>query len=179
MAQSYETHPAVTGGERQVLEIFLDHCRAQIREKASGLSDEQAGRHLVPSSTTIAGLLKHLAAVERSWFQRRLAGRDEADIGAHARGDDASWEVGARDSLAGLIADYDEACRGSRKVAAQFALHDTVPHPRLGQVSLRWIYAHMIEETARHAGHADILREQIDADRSARCGGGRDVLRHG
>jgi hypothetical protein len=62
----------------------------------------------------------------------------------------------------GLIAQYDTQCNLSRQVAALYELADTAPHPKLGKVSLRWIYVHMIEETARHAGHADILREQID-----------------
>jgi hypothetical protein len=61
-----------------------------------------------------------------------------------------------------LIAQYDEQCAVSRQTAAKYELDHVVPHPHLGEVSLRWIYVHMIEETARHAGHADILREQLD-----------------
>ena len=61
-----------------------------------------------------------------------------------------------------LIAAYAGACEASREVAAGFGLDDTAPHPRLGHVSLRWVYVHLIEETARHAGHADILRELTD-----------------
>jgi hypothetical protein len=65
-------------------------------------------------------------------------------------------------TVAQLLADYAAECARSRDVCARFALDDEVPHPRLGRVSLRWIYVHMIEETARHAGHADILRELAD-----------------
>jgi Protein of unknown function (DUF664) len=61
-----------------------------------------------------------------------------------------------------LIARYEQACAASRRTAVRFALDDCVPHPRMGQVSLRWIYVHLIEESARHVGHADILREQTD-----------------
>jgi hypothetical protein len=66
------------------------------------------------------------------------------------------------DTVAGVLADYRAACEQSRTAAAAHGLDDAVPHDRLGMVSLRWIYVHMIEETARHAGHADILREQTD-----------------
>lgn len=152
-----------TGGEREVLEGFLDHHRDQIKRCLDGLSEEQARRRLVPSLTTPIGLVKHLAAVERGWFQRTLARRSPEEIGANSRGDDASWAVGPQETIADVTAEYDEACARSREIAAGFALDGVVPHRRLGQVSLRWIYVHMIEETAQHAGHADILREQIGA----------------
>jgi hypothetical protein len=74
----------------------------------------------------------------------------------------ATFRIELGDTVEGLIADYDRQCELSRQVAAQHQLADTAPHPHLGKVSLRWIYVHMIDETARHAGHADILREQID-----------------
>jgi uncharacterized damage-inducible protein DinB len=156
------TDLVATRGEREVLETFLDYQREVVKHKVAGLSGPDGRRHLVPSPTTLAGLLNHLAAVERSWFQRRLAQRSEEEIAAHAAGDDESWVVSAEKGLDDLVAAYDEACHQSRQVAARFALDDVVPHPRLGHVSLRWIYVHMIEETARHAGHADILREQLD-----------------
>jgi hypothetical protein len=75
---------------------------------------------------------------------------------------DDGWGVDSAETVDDLIADYERACAHSRLVAARFALEDTAPMPRVGRVSLRWIYIHMIEETARHAGHADILREQTD-----------------
>jgi hypothetical protein len=72
-------------------------------------------------------------------------------------------ELAVRDPYGpSLVTRYEAACAESRRVAAGLALDDTVPHPRLGRVSLRWVYVHMIEETARHTGHADILREQTD-----------------
>lgn len=151
-----------TGTERDVLEAFLDFYRGVIVRKAAGLSEEDARRRLVPSKTTLAGLLKHLTGVERGWFQRRLAQRSPEEVGPNSRGDDESWDLAEGDTVAALSAEYEAACAESRRIAAQFALDDAAPHPRLGQVSLRWIYVHMIEETARHAGHADILREQTD-----------------
>lgn len=144
------------GGEREVLETFLDLYRAIVVRKVAGLSAEAARRRLVPSSTTIAGLVRHLASVEREWFGGVLAERPVAG----AAGD--GWNVDDVTDVETLVADYERACAESRRVAARFALDDTVPMPRLGRVSLRWIYVHLIEETARHAGHADILREQLD-----------------
>ncbi len=151
-----------TAGEREVLEAFVDYYRRVIVGKLAGLSDDDLRRRLVPSRTTLIGLVKHAAAVERGWFHHRLAQVPRDRISANSRGDDASWEVAADETVADVIAEYERACAESRRIAARFALDDTVPHHRLGRVSLRWIYVHMIEEMARHAGHADILREQID-----------------
>ncbi|GAA5194398.1 DinB family protein [Rugosimonospora acidiphila] len=149
-----------TGGEREVLEAFLDLYRGVVTRKLMGVSAEQARLRLVPSLTTLAGLVKHLAAVEREWFQLVLAQRSADEIGGVPRDD--GWTVGTEETVEDLVAEYERACAQSRQVAAGFALEDSVPHPRLGRVSLRWIYAHLIEETARHAGHADVLREQTD-----------------
>jgi len=146
------------GGEREVLEAFLDFQRAVLRRKAAGLSDQQARQHLVPSVTTIAGLLEHLAVVERNWFERILAQRPFR-LPDHP---DATFAVGENETLEDVLAAYDAACARSREIAATFELDHVVPQEELGRVSLRWIYAHMIEETARHAGHADILRELTD-----------------
>ncbi|MGI5290026.1 DinB family protein [Nonomuraea polychroma] len=151
-----------TGAEREVLEAFLDCQRRQIKAKLAGVAEEAARRRIVPSKTTLAGLIKHLTAVERNWFHRQLAQRDPAGIPGNSRGDDQSWELGPDDTLDHLIAEYDKVCQESRRIAAGFTLDDAVPSERLGRVSLRWIYTHMIEETAQHAGHADILRELID-----------------
>ena len=151
-----------TAGEREVLEAFVDYYRQVIVGKLAGLSEDDVRRRLVPSQTTLIGLVKHAAAVERAWFHHRLAQRPREQISANPRGDEASWQVTASESVADVVAEYTEACTESRHITARFALDDTVPHHRLGRVSLRWIYVHMIEEMARHAGHADILREQID-----------------
>jgi hypothetical protein len=151
-----------TGTEREILEAFLEFHRSVVKRKLIGLSEEDARRSLVPSLTTLAGLVKHLSAVERSWFQRTLAQRPPDAIEGDAIGADNTWVVGDDESIEDLIAEYDGACSESRIVAAELELDHSVPHRRLGRVSLRWVYVHMIEETARHAGHADILREQID-----------------
>ena len=89
-----------------------------------------------------------------------LAGRSEAELG-DAPPDDG-WTLSTGETAGDLIAGYERACAASRRAASGFALEDFVPHPRMGRVSLRWIYVHMIEESARHVGHADILRVQTD-----------------
>jgi uncharacterized damage-inducible protein DinB len=149
-----------TGSERQVLEVFLDLYRDIVVRKVKGVSDVDATRRLVGSATTLAGILKHLTSVEREWFGSVLDQRPAAEAGVRVADD--GWHVDPSDEVDSLIADYQRACAQSRQVASRFELDDTVPMPRLGQVSLRWIYVHLIEETARHAGHADILREQTD-----------------
>lgn len=149
-----------TGGEREVLETFLDLYRAILMRKLAGLTEEQIRRRHLPSRTTLGGLVKHLARVEREWFQVVLAGTPEDERELANAGD--GWTLGSADTLESLLAGYERACAASRQAAARFALDDLVPHPRMGEVSLRWIYVHLIEESARHAGHADILREQTD-----------------
>lgn len=151
-----------TGTEREVLEAFLDFHRGVLVRKVSGISEQEARYRRVPSSTTLAGLLKHMIGVERGWFQRVLAGRPAEEIGANVGGGDDSWELAEDETVESLVEEYQRTCEQSRQTAARFALDDAVPQRRLGQVSLRWIYVHMIEETARHVGHADILREQTD-----------------
>ncbi|HEU5418224.1 MAG TPA: DinB family protein [Streptosporangiaceae bacterium] len=151
-----------TAGERELLEGFLEYHRHVVSGKLRGLSEADARRQLVPSLTTPIGLVKHAAAVERAWFQHYLAGRPREQVTGNARGDNASWEVGADETIADVVAEYEDACAESRRIAAGVDLGHTVPHDRLGPVSLRWIYVHMIREHARHIGHADVIREQID-----------------
>lgn len=160
------TGHVAAAGERATLETFLDLQRDAVRAIVRSVSDADARRRLVPSATTLAGLLKHLTRVEASWFQRRLAqvpAEELAPLRWLADGPDGDFVVGPDETVASLLAGYDAQCAVSRAIAARHHLDDVVPHPSLGEVSLRWIYVHMIEETARHAGHADILREQLDA----------------
>jgi uncharacterized damage-inducible protein DinB len=149
-----------TSSERETLATFLDVYRGIVAGKLAGLSEQDARRRLVPSATTLLGLVKHLAAVEREWFGLVLGQLPADAVGLPVPGD--GFTLSADDTVAGGLADYRAACERSRAVAGEHDLDDTVPHWRLGSVSLRWIFVHMIEETARHAGHADILREQTD-----------------
>jgi hypothetical protein len=148
------------GTERQQLEAFLDDNRSELASTLTGLTDEQARRRLVPSLTTLLGLVKHAASVERIWFQASLLGRSREELGIPRHVAD-SFLLTADDSIASVTGDFIAACEESRAAAAGYGLDGLVLHNRRGPLTLRWLYAHMIEEHARHAGHADILREQI------------------
>ena len=166
MADIFDTaESAAVADERTTLETFLDFYRNAVKAKVSGLSDEDARRKLVPSATTLAGLIKHLRRVEASWFQHRLDRVPVEDLPALRNWDrvtENDFLIEPDESVEDLIVLYDEQCGLSRKTAARYSLDEVIEHPEAGKLSLRWIYVHMIEETARHAGHADILREQID-----------------
>jgi uncharacterized damage-inducible protein DinB len=146
--------------ERTLLESFLDDYRDIVVRKVSGLSDADARRKLVASPTTVGGLIKHLRWAEYGWFDQLLQERSDDNRRTHER----SWEFEflPEESLPTLTAEYQTQCAESRRIAARYPLDHVVPHRRFGTVPLRWIYVHMIEETARHTGQLDILREQID-----------------
>ncbi|MCP2323295.1 hypothetical protein HDA40_001802 [Hamadaea flava] len=116
----------------------------------------------MPSRTTLIGLVKHAAAVERNWFEHYLAQRPREGITGDSLGGPASWHVDDTQTVADVVSEFDNACAESRRLAAKFDLDYTVPHEKNGRVALRWIYIHLIREHARHAGHADILRELTD-----------------
>jgi hypothetical protein len=140
---------------------MLDRNRRALIDTARGLSETDARRRLVASLTTPIGLLKHAATAERIWFQRTLLGLDESACDGHAAGGDGSFVVADGETLDDVIAEFERASERSRAIAADFKLEDTSTHPRAGDVSLRFIYLLLIEDFARHAGHGDILREQI------------------
>jgi hypothetical protein len=151
-----------TGAERQLLESMVDRNRTELVSTVRGLSEEQARRRLVASMTTPIGLLKHAATAQRIWFQHILAGLPESECDGATTPGDASFVVDDNETLADVIAEFDRAGERARAIAAEFDLDDIRTHPRLGDVSLRFIYLWLIEDLARHAGHGDILREQID-----------------
>lgn len=152
-----------TGSERELLENTLALNRTELVRAVERLSDTQAREKLVPSLTTPISLIKHCAAAERIWFQRTLAGMSIDECDGHATGGDGSFHVADDEALADVIAEYVAACQRSDELAADHDLDDAVDHHIVGAVSLRFIYLGMIAEVARHAGHADILAEQIQA----------------
>jgi hypothetical protein len=107
-------------------------------------------------------LIKHAAAAERIWFQRFWAGFDESECDGYSNRDEGTFTVADGESLGDVIAEFERASQRSRVIASRFDLDDTKDNPREGTVSMRWTLLAMIEEFARHAGHGDILREQID-----------------
>ncbi len=150
------------GPERPLLENMLNRSRAALIDTVRGLSDEDARRRLVASLTTPISLLKHAAAAERIWFQRFWAGLDESECGGYSNRDEDTFTVADDESLADVIVEFERASQRSRVIASRFDLDDTKNNPREGKVSMRRTLLAMIEEFARHAGHGDILVEQIN-----------------
>src|SRR6476620_9927059 len=149
------------GTERAIIENMLDRNREALIETTRGLSDADARRRLVASLTTPISLIKHAAAAERIWFQRFWAGLDESECDGYSRRDERTFAVADDESLTDVIAEFERASERSRVIASGFDLDATKDNPREGTVSMRWTLLAMIQEFARHAGHGDILREQI------------------
>ncbi|MBO0826137.1 MAG: DUF664 domain-containing protein, partial [Streptosporangiales bacterium] len=114
-------------GERAALEAFLDDYRAAVVRKAGGVSDEGARRRLVPSATTVGGIVKHLRWVELGWFQTGLAQRPDAELPPRPATDDEEFDLGPGETLAAVIAEYEAECARSRGTAAGYSLDDTFP----------------------------------------------------
>ncbi|WP_163569615.1 DinB family protein [Fodinicola feengrottensis] len=149
-----------------MLEHMLDRNRQALIDTVRGLSEADSRRRLVTSLTTPIGLIKHAAvAAERRWFQCILLGLDASECDGNAIPGDGSFVVTEGETLAEVIAEFERTSERSRRIAADFGLDDTRTHPLAGDVSLRFVYLLLIEDFARHAGHGDILREQITAAR--------------
>ena len=153
-----EPVPRVDSGELDTALAFLSFARHCVLKKADGLSDEQLRRVLVNSGTSILGLVQHLAEAERYWFGHHLAG------GAWDPDSEYGMTVPAGRDAADVLLDYraaiedsDRAIRAAGHPEARFVIP-----VESNRHTLRWVLAHMTSETARHAGHADIIREQID-----------------
>jgi hypothetical protein len=155
--------------ERSSLEQYLDYQRATVLLKTEGLSREQLAQRIPSSELTLAGLLKHLALVEDSWLYERFLGQPANEPWASAPwADDPDWEFHSalEDDPAELRGLYLDACARSRVAVASAQLDDLSAEAGGSGLrpSLRWVLLHLIEETARHAGHADLLREAIDGE---------------
>jgi uncharacterized damage-inducible protein DinB len=151
----------LAGDETATLTGFLDHYRGVLLSLADGLSDDALRHSLVPSGTTILGMIKHLAYVERGWFREVFAGED-VPYPFPDDDPDADLRIETDERTSDVLALYQDECELSRKiVASASSLEERARQPGRDEYSLRWILVHMIEETARHAGHADILREQL------------------
>jgi len=165
--------PPFRDGERAAVEAWLEFHRATLLVKCAGLTAEQLGRRSVPPSTlSLRGLVRHMTEVERSWFRRVLDGQQAPPLYYGPDDDDGDFDGVGRDpdhpdadaAVARELAAFTGELAVSRSLAAsRSSLDETGASPRHGElVSLRWIYLHMIEEYARHNGHADLLRESID-----------------
>lgn len=151
--------------ERALLEGMVDIQREQIGGILEDLDDEEARRKLVPSLTTPLGLVKHATFVEKVWFHARVAGVSRQEIGLPDTVDE-SFVLEGDDTVASIRAGYEAACANSREVAAGHELDEEFDWHG-NRVTLRFVYVHMIQELARHAGHGDILVEQIQAARTS------------
>ena len=164
---------AVDQPARVQLEAFLDEHRRAIHDCLDGLTEEQARRSLVPSRTTLLGLVKHATFVERVWFDEAVTGRPRSRIGIPATPDE-SFVLDADDTVATVRRAHLEAWESARRATSSLGLDDVVHGNRRGPLPLRWVYLHVLRELAQHCGHADILREQVLAghpDRSSTTDG--------
>lgn len=143
-----------------MLSSFLDYFRSVMIRKIEGVDEEQLRWSPVQSGTCLGGLVKHLGYVERQWFQEVWGGR-EVVFPWSEDDPDAEFRVEPGDTAESLVEFYRQECAVSREIIASSALDESVETER-GALSLRWILVHMIEETARHCGHADLIREMID-----------------
>ncbi|WP_030944479.1 DinB family protein [Streptomyces sp. NRRL S-646] len=157
--------PPLNADERTTLESWLDFHRSTLVMKCEGLDDEQAAAASVPpSGFTLTGLVQHMAEVERNWFRRVLAGEQAPPIydpEADPDGPDGGFDVAEGALLSDALTTWHAEIARARENCAERALTDTGRFMEQ-DVNLRWIYVHMIEEYARHNGHADLVRERID-----------------
>ena len=164
------TDPSNAPNERRGLEEFVEYFRQVIRRKVDGLTPEQLDHTVASSSLTIGGILRHLTLVEESWFVEVLQGRERGEPWAGVDwASDRDWDFESASGMTAdeLLADHEHACEKSREILAEVADLDTPTERgnRDGEkFNVRWILIHLIEEYARHAGHADILREDIDGE---------------
>nr|WP_231712739.1 DinB family protein [Arthrobacter sp. zg-Y820] len=145
-------------------QVFLDDHRGALYDCLDGMTETEVRSRLVPSKTTLLGLVKHATFVEQVWFNEAITCLSRAEIGCPA-GPDESFDLTPEDTIASVRAAYSLACSASRAAAAGRGIHDVVHGNRRGPLPMRWIYLHVLRELAQHCGHADVLREQIIAAR--------------
>lgn len=146
--------------ERTQLEAFVEEYRSAIENTLDGLTDEEAGRRLVPSATTLLGLLKHVTWMQRVWFEECIGGRPRLELGL-VNTPEESFQLADDDTVASVRAAHRQACATARAVVADLSLDAVVTGHRAGPRTLHWVYLQVLRELAHHCGHADILREQI------------------
>jgi hypothetical protein len=158
----HEASPLWTDELRARLDELLDQHREMLHRSLDGLTEDEARRSLVPSRTTLLGLVKHVTYVEKVWFNQALTGRSLRELGAPST-PDRSFMLRNTDTIESVRAGYTAACADSRRLVAGLALEQEVTGR--GPRSLWAIYMHMLRELAQHCGHVDILREQVLAAR--------------
>ncbi len=144
---------------------FVDEHRQMLLASLDGLSEEEARARLVPSKTTLLGLVKHAVFVERVWFGEAVTGQSRAELGIAASPDE-SFDLAAEDTIESVRASYRDAIALSRTASAGLSGNVVFSGNRRGCLTLRWVLLHVLRELAQHCGHADILREQLLARRN-------------
>ncbi len=157
--------PPMAADERTMLTSWLDWHRATVHAKCAGLSPELSSKAPLATSPmmTVGGVVSHLRWVEAFWFETVMSGLPEK---GHVTPEDpdAEWRLGAQLPLTRLLQDYEAQCARSREITAKLEMGagSRRAHHGIGHTTLRWVLVHMIEETARHNGHLDLLREHAD-----------------
>jgi uncharacterized damage-inducible protein DinB len=146
--------------ERGQLEAFVEEYRGAIEATLEGLTEEQARRRLVPSATTLLGLLKHVTWMQRVWFEECVGNRSRRELGLVQR-PEQSFRLADEDTIASVTSAHQRACATARAAVAELPLDTVVTGHRAGPRTLHWVYLQVLRELAHHCGHADILREQV------------------
>ena len=155
--------PGLASDERTTLTEFVDYQRAVMLRKVGGLDDDGLRRVMTPSGLTLLGMLKHLAYVEQWWFRIAFAGEPGLERPWTEEDPDPDWRIEPGETADEILALYLDEVSRAREITAGAASFDAVAaDPRANGRTLRWIMVHVLEEYARHLGHADIMREAID-----------------
>jgi hypothetical protein len=164
VTEQFRVDPPTAADERVLLQGFLDYHRGTLLWKLSGLTNEQlVERPVDPAKMSLIGLVRHLSEVEKYWFHRTLADHDSPPKYWSAEFPDGDFDHVDPDLVEQDLEDFRQIIKTSDALAADYALDDTFIRPGYEPPhSVRYLYLHMIEEYARHNGHADLLRERLD-----------------
>lgn len=146
--------------ERRQFDAFVKDGRSAVEATLDGLTEEQVRRRLVPSATTLLGLLKHVTWMQRVWFEECVGGTSRRELGL-VQSPDESFRLSDDDTVASVRAAHQEACATAAAIVSGLSLDTVVTGHRTGPRTLRWVYLQVLRELAHHCGHADILREQL------------------
>jgi hypothetical protein len=146
--------------ERTQFDAFLEDYRNALEASLDGLTEEQARKRLVPSATTLLGLLKHVTWMQRVWFEECICGTPRRELGL-VQSPDESFQLSQEDTIASVTASHRQACATARAAVDELPLDAVVTGHGGGPRTVHWVYLQVLRELAHHCGHADILREQL------------------